>query len=268
MFYFLSKSVGFLLQPSVIVLMALGLGLLAGAFGRARAARRLLLAAFFGLLIGGLSPLAHILTIPLENRFPRPKLEQVREKAAGIIMLGGAQDTLVATKRKVNALTDAAERLTDSLMLMKALPGKPLVISGGGAQILYDSSSEAETAHRMFERLGADPKLLWREERSRNTYQNAAFTRRLLEKRGMADKPWLLVTTAFHMPRAMGCFRKAGLKVIPWPVDYRTRGWSDAARPFSRPSNGLRRLDMIMREYIGLLAYRLTGRTNTLLPGP
>ena len=79
---------------------------------------------------------------------------------------------------------------------------------------------------------------------------------------------WLLITSAYHMPRAMGVFRKAGLKVEPWPVDYRTRGTADLTRPFDKVSEGLRRVDIAMREWVGLFAYWVTGRIDTLFPGP
>jgi uncharacterized SAM-binding protein YcdF (DUF218 family) len=84
----------------------------------------------------------------------------------------------------------------------------------------------------------------------------------------MPGERWLLVTSGWHMPRAIGVFRQAGLPVEPWPVDYRTAGPWDAARLFNSPAEGLRRLDIAVREWIGLLAYRLSGRSSALFPGP
>ena len=79
---------------------------------------------------------------------------------------------------------------------------------------------------------------------------------------------WLLVTSAWHMPRAMAAFRKAGFQVEPWPVDYRTAGWSDAFHlfPFESPAQGLRQLDLAVHEWLGLLAYRLSGRSDDAFP--
>jgi uncharacterized SAM-binding protein YcdF (DUF218 family) len=70
------------------------------------------------------------------------------------------------------------------------------------------------------------------------------------------------------MPRAIGAFRRAGFDVEPWPVDYRTRGRADLTRPFDKVSEGLRRVDVASREWVGLLAYWLTGRTDALFPAP
>ena len=77
----------------------------------------------------------------------------------------------------------------------------------------------------------------------------------------------MLITSAYHMPRAMGSFRAAGFQVEPWPVDYRTRGSADLTRPFDKVSEGLRRVDVASREWVGLVAYWLTGRSDALFPG-
>jgi uncharacterized SAM-binding protein YcdF (DUF218 family) len=87
----------------------------------------------------------------------------------------------------------------------------------------------------------------------------------------VAPKPgelWLLVTSAVHMPRAIGVFRKAGFDIEAYPVDWRTRGWSDAAEPFDQLSSGLARTDAATHEWVGLIAYWLSGRSSELLPGP
>lgn len=266
MFYLLSKLLGALVQPTGLILLCLLAGLWQLRRRRERAGRRLIVAATLAYLIGGVSPLAHILALPLENRFPRPDLAAIGDAIAGVIVLGGAQDTLVARSRQAVALTDAAERLTDPVALLRALPGRPLVFSGGGNQLLYDSVSEADVAKAFYDGLGIDPARIWLERDSRNTHENAVFTARLLRERGLAGRRFLLVTSAYHMPRSVGCFRAAGIDVVAWPVDYRTRGWSDLWRLFAQPSDGLKRLDEMTREWIGLVAYRLTGRIPALLP--
>ena len=108
------------------------------------------------------------------------------------------------------------------------------------------------------------------ESDARDTYENAAFLKKELEQRSELDANtrWLLITSAYHMPRSIGAFREAGFKVEPWPVDYRTRGGVDFMRPFSKVSEGLRRVDTATREWVGLFAYWITGRTSALFPGP
>jgi uncharacterized SAM-binding protein YcdF (DUF218 family) len=87
----------------------------------------------------------------------------------------------------------------------------------------------------------------------------------------VAPKPgerWLLVTSAFHMPRSIGVFRAIGFEVEAYPVDWRTRGWVDVRWPFEKLSAGLARTDVAVHEWVGLIAYRLSGRITELLPSP
>jgi uncharacterized SAM-binding protein YcdF (DUF218 family) len=150
--------------------------------------------------------------------------------------------------------------------LARRLPDAGIVFSGGSAQLIPSPSSEAAVVGGMLGAMGVDGSRVVLEDRSRDTYENATFTRALVQP-GRGER-WLLVTSAFHMPRAMGVFRAAGFEVEPWPVDYRTRGWVEAAAFFYSAGDGLRRLDLVAKEYAGLLAYALTGRTGSLLPGP
>ena len=91
------------------------------------------------------------------------------------------------------------------------------------------------------------------------------FSRELVKPK--PGERWLLVTSGYHMPRAIGVFRKAGFSVEPYPVDWRTRGPEDALRPFPTLGDGLRRTDTAMREWVGLAIYWLTGRSSELFPG-
>ena len=266
-FHFISKFVWFFLQPSSFLLLLLVVGAFLLRGKRQKLAKNLLMLGVTGFLLVGMTPLAHILTIPLENRFPAPDLVNDHAKYEGLIILGGASDTLVSGARKTMALTEAAERLVEPVAFMKSFPKHEVIFSGGGARIVFKTPSEAKLAKRLYQHLGLDVSRLHLENKSRNTYENAVFTKRLLDQKGWAKKRWLLMTSAAHMPRAMGCFRKAGINVTAYPVDYRTRGWSDAIRIFSKPSSGLKRFDMVMREWIGLFAYRLAGRTDALFPG-
>jgi len=105
-----------------------------------------------------------------------------------------------------------------------------------------------------------------REDRSRNTVENAVFSKAIAQPK--SGERWLLVTSAHHLPRAVGVFRKVGFPVEPYPVDWRTRGPKDVLRPFATLGDGLRRSDTAVREWVGLAVYWLTGRTSELFPAP
>ena len=265
MFFPVAKVVWFLAQPSslLVLLLLLGVGLLWTRF--APWWRRLALAAAVALLIAGLSPLGNLLLLPLEERFPRPDLAAM-PPPAGIIVLGGAQDTLVSAARGVIALNEAGERMVEAAALALAFPRTKLVFSGGSGRLVYKGEAEALGAGQLFRALGVDGKRLVLEDRARDTHENARYTKALLDPK--PGERWLLVTSAAHMPRAVGCFREAGFDVLPWPVDYRTRGPEDALRFFDKPSEGLRRVDAAAREWAGLAVYYWTGRSSSLFPGP
>ncbi len=266
MFYYISKLFWAVAQPSAVLALLFATALLLLYRGRTRPGQRLLAGTLALYLLLGVSPLAHLATIPLENRFSRPDATELARGIDGIIVLGGGVDGTVSRARDVLALNEAGERILEALMLGKAHPRARLIISGGAATLLYSGLSDGAAVGRVLTRLLDDPRRVVLEQRSLNTWQNARETRRLL--RPQPGQRFLLLTSAFHMPRAVGCFRKVGIEVLPWPVDYRTRGWADLWRFFDKPSEGLRRFDLILREWVGLVAYRLSGRTDALLPAP
>jgi uncharacterized SAM-binding protein YcdF (DUF218 family) len=266
MFFVLAKVLWFLLQPSSLMVgAALAGAALAGTRWR-RTARVLLWGAGAAVLICGLSPLSDMLTQPLENRFRRADLEHDRASIAGIIVLGGAEDTRSTGRPELAGLSDAAERYIESIVLARRLPGARLVFAGGSGALMGAELPEAEMARRVFEALGVDPARLTLEPHSRDTYENAVFAARILNPR--PDQRWLLVTSAAHMPRAIGCFRRAGFAVEAWPVDYRTPRRLSLMRLNASLPDGLARMDAVTREYVGLVAYYLAGRTSALFPGP
>jgi len=262
LFFYVSKLVWFAVQPSSLIAILL-IGGLALALWRRRWGLRLVALGVLAYVIAGFSPLGHWLMMPLEDRFARPELNAPVD---GIIVLGGAVDTLVSKGRGVTALNEAAERLTAGAALARRFPDARLLFSGGSGEIFFEGTTEAAGAKRLFARLGIAPERLVLEDRSRNTAENAAFTRDLVQPQ--PGERWLLVTSAFHMPRAVGCFRAVGFAVTPWPVDYRTSGGDDFWRFFPRASEGLRRVDLAAKEWAGLFAYSITGRTSAFLPGP
>lgn len=265
MFFHVAKILWVVAQPSSLIAIALALGAVLSTRERwRRLGRRLLAGGLFVLLVCGLSPLGELLILPLENRFPRPDLAR-GGPIAGIIILGGAIGANSNPPRELAGLNESAERMTEAVALTRQFPDARLVFTGGSAAVLAKEPPESATMARLLEGLGVAKERTVLESRSRDTYENAAFTKLLVDPR--PGQRWLLVTSGWHMPRAMGAFRKAGFPVEPWPVDYRTSGRLDLRFGTSIPE-GLRRVDFVTREYLGLVAYYLTGRTSALLPGP
>jgi uncharacterized SAM-binding protein YcdF (DUF218 family) len=269
MFFYLAKAVWFLLQPSTLIALLIGYGAILIWTGWARWGRRFVSMGAILLLLAGLSPLGNALILPLEDRFPRADLD-TPPPPTGFIILGGAEDRLVGTARNAVALNEAAERLVEAAILARRFPEAKIAFSGGDAGMFYHGGSEAEGAQSLLTALGVERDRLILEAKSRDTYENALFLKEELAREGEIGpaKRWVLVTSAYHMPRAIGTFRAAGFDVDAWPVDYRTRGRVDLTRPFDKVSEGLRRVDVAAREWAGLLAYWLRGRSDALFPAP
>ena len=264
MFFILAKILGFFAVPSNI-LISLGLaGILLMATRFARAGRRLAVVSVILIALFGLSPLGNAIILPLEERFP--PWDASRGAPTGIIVLGGALDTVVSPARGEVALNEAAERMTAIAELARRFPDARIVFTGGSGRIIYDGAPEADLAARLFDSFGIAKQRILLEDKSRDTDENARYTRDLVQPK--PSERWLIVTSAHHMPRSVGVFRAAGFPVEAFPVDYRTRGAIDLLRPFATLGDGLRRTDTATREWVGLVMYRLAGRSEELFPAP
>ena len=264
MFYYLSKIVWFVATPSNLLVGLVGLGLLLMRTRWHRLGWGVSAASCAGLLLAGLSPLATWAILPLEERFA--PFHDDGAPIAGVVVLGGAvqaEETLARGQLTVN---EAAERVIAMADLARRYPEARIVFSGGGSTLIANEVAEAEGLLRFIGTLGLAPDRITFEDRSRTTYENAVLTRALVDPK--PGERWLLVTSAWHIPRAIGCFRQAGFPVIAYPVDYRTRGRGDLARPFAFGSEGLRRADTAAKEWAGLIAYWVAGYTSSLLPAP
>jgi uncharacterized SAM-binding protein YcdF (DUF218 family) len=264
MFFILSKILGFFANPSNVLIV---LGLCGALLVRTRFARagwRIASASLVLLAIFGFSPAGNALIIPLEDRFPA--WDASRGAPDGIVALGGGMSPDVAAAHNEPALNEAAERIIAVLDLARRFPSARIIYSGGNASLTSAGETEAETALHLFERLGLSSGRVLAEDKSRNTIENALFSKQLaMPKPG---ERWLLVTSAYHMPRAVGVFRRAGFPIEAYPVDWRTRGAQDFASAFLTVSDGLSRTDTAVHEWLGLVVYWMTRRSTELLPGP
>ncbi len=264
MFFLLSKILGFFSYPSNVFII-IGLAGLLLLFTRyIRLASWLVVTSLVLFAVAGLSPLGNALILPLEQRFP--PWDAARGAPDGIVVLGGAISLDVSAARGAIALNEAAERITATAELARRYPSARIIFSGGTNALILTEEPEVVFAVQQLEALGVARDRITGEEQSHNTIENAAFSR-LIANPKPAER-WLLVTSAYHMPRAMAAFRAVGFPVEAYPVDWRTRGPIDLVRPFGTISDGLARTDTAGHEWFGLFAYWLTGRSAVLFPGP
>ena len=264
MFFFLSKTLGIVLLP---VNFLIGIGLLGAILLATRFSslgRKLLMVSALLLAICGFSPLGNLVLYPLESRFP--PWDAARGAPDGIVVLGGSIDADLSVAHGTAAFTAAAGRLIEAAALAHRYPNARVIFSGGSANLISADAREADYAADIFESLGVSRERLTMERRSRNTQENAEFSRVIAAPK--SGERWLLVTSAYHMPRSVGLFRKAGFAVEPYPVDWRTGKPEDILEFSPVAVEGLERTDIGIREWIGLTAYWVTGKIDDLLPAP
>jgi uncharacterized SAM-binding protein YcdF (DUF218 family) len=263
-FFVLSKTIGVISMPSNLMI---GIGLLGVILCVTRFAsfgRKLMVASIVLLAIFGFSPVGYWLLYPLETRFP--PWNPAQGAPDGIIVLGGSVDTDLSAAHDTTVIKTAADRMFAAAVLARRYPNARIVYTGGSANLISTDVKEADYAARLLEDLGIPKSRLTMERQSRNTQENAEFSKELVQPK--SGERWLLVTSAYHMPRSVGLFRKAGFLVEPYPVDWQADG-PEALLEFSNVENGgLIHTDLAFREWLGLLAYWITGKIDSPFPGP
>lgn len=249
-----SKLLAFAIEPLFWVLALLLSGLLLRR-RRPRTGNRLTWLALLALLLSAWTGIPEAVLRRLESRHPPPaQIDFARY--AGVVVLGGAlSHSDLWTAHNQVALNEQAERVTEAVSLARQHPHLKLLYTGGIAKVSGAGLTEARRAKLFFDALGVDPSRVLYEDGSRNTYENALLGATVpgVDKR----QPWLLLTSAFHMPRSMGVFARTGWNVTPWPVDYRTKpgqSWGVFSLHY-----GPRLWALALHEWLGYWAYRLAG---------
>ncbi len=235
MIYYVSKVFWLLAAPTNALVLISAIAALWAVLARSKCAAWLAAAAACGLVVGAFTPIGLALTVPLENRFPFSPPDP-QAPLDGIIILGGSV------------------MIESPSILSHAYPK---------ARLAFIGLSTADVAR--FDDLGGDPTRIKIEPRSRTTSEDALYSAALLKPK--PSERWLLVTSAVHMPRAVGCFRLAGFQVEPYPINSITSPPGRFAL-FAIGPVALFQFDTAAKEWIGLIAYRLMGKTDTLFPGP
>lgn len=254
--FFAAKVLALLTQPLawVIALLILSLLLMAR---KPKAARTCVVMALAVMVLMGWQPAPDYFLRDLESQYPELSPQIDLRGFAGVVVLGGGTEAgHVAQSHAQPLFTGAGERLTAPVAMLRHNPHLHMVYSGGEGSLLGSGPSEAERARIFFDSMGLTDKQVQYESISRNTFENAVLSARLPGIN--VTQPWLLLTSASHMPRAMATFTKAGWHVTAYPVDFRT----GATTPWLDYSlvEGTQKWQMVLHEWVGLLSYRLTGR--------
>ena len=263
MFFTLSKVLWAVIEPGNLLLIVLVLGCVLTLTRRRRLGQALVTLAILGFLTVAILPVGRVAIQALENRMPAPKT--LPEQVAGVVVLGGMIDQYISRDRDQPAVGGAAQRLIQFAELARRYPDAKLVFTGGSGRLGEQTVKESDEVKPFLAWLGMDTERIIFEGDSRNTYENAEFSRRAVQP--APGESWILITSAFHMPRAIGSFRKVGWSMIPYPVSYLTRG-TEALELTFNVTGGLTSAGTAFHEWLGLTFYYLTGRTSALHPAP
>lgn len=248
-----------ILQPDRLILLGLVVVAVFLARGWVVSGRRILYCIIATALFISIAPLGGWLVSPLEERFPRPSA--LPSSVTGILVLAGGEDVAITASRGVASLREAGDRLLEAVILARSYPNLPVVYSGGRPWST-DVEKNALAARTIFSGLGLDSARITYEMNSRNTAESAVLARRLVSD----TRGWLLVTSASHMPRAVGAFRAQGWEVLAFPVDYKTQRRSSWGGFSFTHSTWM--ISTALHEWGGLIWYRFSGRSSSFFPSP
>ena len=258
--FVVSKLLGALTQPMTWIVAMLVFGLWLGRLDPRRG-RGILWSAVLATVVLGWLPLPDLLLRRLEQSQPVPAAPSDAQwsRYEGVVVLGGALEN--ASMRVGNgqvALNSSAERMTLAAALALAHPQLKVVFTGGDGTLLRQKESESRQARQFFNEIGLPAGRVVFEGASRTTYENAVYSASLagVDKR----KPWLLLTSGWHMPRSLATFRHVGWNVTPYTVDY----LAGASTPWTHYGlvSSLHHWQTALHEMLGLLAYRMSGQAQ------
>lgn len=260
-FFILSKLVWSVLSPLMVWSLLLVAGTLFLLVGYRKAALRFLFPATLFSLSMMLFPLGDWLIYPLESRFSQP--QQLPDHIDGIIILGGGEDVKGTISWQQPQVGQASDRYFGAADLARRYPETPVIFIGGHNLLRFDAgTTPAELSRQLLMMVGIDEQRLIIESQSRNTYENFQRLKTVLPKR---NGQYLLVTSAYHMPRSVGIAQKQDISVLPYPVDYRSKT-AELRRMDFAVFEQLEKLEPAWREWVGLTAYFITGKTSRWFP--
>jgi uncharacterized SAM-binding protein YcdF (DUF218 family) len=259
--FFFAKVFWLTSQPVTLGFLLIGLSIVLMIFHVRRLAIAVGLLSLALIFVSFYTTSGALIVQELEDRFPRPAAPA---DVACIVVLGGGIATKVDSVRGGYNFDDAADRYIETVRLAGVYPNAKVIMSGGDGSLTGGYVKEADIIARMFNDFHIDPARVEYDAESRDTYENAINTKAILQRLNLGH--CLLVTSGFHMPRAVAIFRNLGMDVTPWVADYRTNGRQGLALSAGHPLANADLLTIGMKEWIGIVAYYFAGRVSTLYP--
>lgn len=260
MFFIASKIIWFLISPLSFIVLLLCIGGCLRLFKKGKVVGRFLItASFILLIICSLVPIGYNAFVFLERQTSQINAKDLNvSDIGGIIVLGGCMDAGLTDLYGTPQFNGSCERLVEGIRLHNAFPDVPFIYTGGSGAVTNQAYKGADAAKDLLVALGEDTHSIMFERESRNTYENMLYSRKMLEISPV--KPWLLVTSSYHMPRAMNVFCHGKWPVIPYPTDFKTN--KEYGFRFLHPLSNINSLADAMKEVVGIMAYGRTGKLS------
>lgn len=208
------------------------------------------------IILLGVLPIGPLMLSYLERQYPLP--QTLPEKIDGIIVLGGAFDSNLSAKTGLLAANDHIDRMFCFVDLARKYPQAKLVFSGGAGDILNPDAMEADDASAFFKLVRLDNREILYENKSRNTYENAFYSKEMLKP--ASGENWIVTTSAYHIPRTVGIFKKLDWNIIPYGCDPKTLGTNDVLSRIPNATGNYYMLNLAVKEMIGMAVYKITGK--------
>jgi uncharacterized SAM-binding protein YcdF (DUF218 family) len=260
MFFELSKLLWIVAMPlNALCLLALA-GFVLLPF-KIKLGKCLVIGSMATILFLGIIPVGPMMITWLERHYPPVK--ELPGRVDGIIVLGGMFESYLSQTHGHISVNDHTDRVICFAELAKQYPRAVKIFSGGSGDYLHPDTRESTDAKQFMALTGLNRGILY-EERSRNTYENALYSKELAKPE--AGENWIVITSGYHLPRTMGIFEQLDWPVIPYACDQKTDG---TYSPFERMPNvtyNFMMLNIATRELLGSIMYRITGKSAFILP--
>jgi uncharacterized SAM-binding protein YcdF (DUF218 family) len=255
MFFALSKILFFIIQPIVWLVGLLGWSF----FTKSTQKKVKILRGVFWMVL--------LLTNPfLSNRvfhaweYPALSMDNMKDTFDVGIVLGGFSDFGVYPISDRLNFNEGTNRFQDAYLLYKKGIIKKILITSGGGYLLGDKINESDISKKFLLQYGVPETDILIENQSNNTRENAVFTNTFLEKNGLAQSKLLLITSAMHMRRSIGCFKKVGLNFTPFPAHFFANRLQWNMESTILPDNrAFHRWEKFLKEWVGCVVYWLQG---------
>ena len=257
--YFISKFIWVIFAPLNFLVILLVIGFLFNLIGKKIFSKIIYIFSLLFFILVGIFPTGNLLLFKLEQYYQPPSI--IPNYIDGVLILGGPSSAKLTIDYNQVSFNEAGERLIESIKIIKNNNPKKIIFSGGSIKQTFNNS-HAYVANKFYSEMGIDISQITFEFKSRNTYENILFSKKIAQPK--KDEIWLIITSSFHMRRAMNISKKLEWKFIAYPVDFRTGKELISLKPNFNLLENFNSFNLASHEIVGLISYFILGRSSKI----